>query len=146
MQKNVLILILNNEGGSKIFLDQYIERALKDCNIWVLKSEQTINNPQDTKSKLFVFNYRTPEGVRYVLNAEIQNLNELLKVLNINEIFVNHLMHFNFSLMGSWLINCKVPFKIFLHDYYCICPNVHLQHCNHSYVKFQPPNFAGIFC
>ena len=135
MSKNILILTLNYLGGSKIFLDQYIERTLKDCNIWILKSENSTPNPINITSRLFLFNYHDLSGIGYVFNADIKNLNEILQKLNIDEIFVNHLIHFDFSLMLNWLLNCKVPFKIFLHDYYCICPNVHLQHCNVNFCE-----------
>lgn len=58
----------------------------------------------------------------------------LLTALSIDEIFVNHLIGFQLPEFLDWNERCGVPYKVFLHDFFCVCP------------RYTLLNAAGKYC
>lgn len=46
----------------------------------------------------------------------------LLAALLVDEIFVNHLIGFRLPEFLDWNERCGVPYRVFLHDFFCVCP------------------------
>ena len=143
-KRNVLILTTKYNGGSEIFLDHYINLHFRDCGVYILKKAQ--NNQLVCMERNLSF--------RFSLEENAVKLSALVKNFGITEIFVNHLVNFNLSLMGNWLINCGLPYKFFIHDYFSLCPHHRLvcreKFCassdtnNYCRKKFLEGGYAGI--
>ena len=137
-EKNVLILTHNYEGGSKIFLDHYVEQNFKDCGVFVLKSDSNSNDPLTNPENFLWINYRSPLQ-SYIIKADLQILSQEVQRAHITEVFINHLINFNLMGMVNWLIASKLPFTYMIHDYQCVCMNYrldcNLQFCASSVVK-----------
>ena len=137
-EKNVLILTHNYEGGSKIFLNRYIEKNFKNCGIFILKSDSNSNDPMTTPENFLWINYRSPLQ-SYIIKADIQILSQEVQRAHITEVFINHLINFNLPSMTNWLLASKLPFTYMIHDYHCVCMNYRLdcgvQFCESSVVK-----------
>ena len=123
--RNILILTHNYSGGSKIFLDQYVETEFKDCGVYVLKPEGQSQNPMTEPARFILIDYKNPLQTK-ILNADIPSLHNAINQIPITEVFINHLIHFNVPTMVNWLLNSKLPFTYFIHDYYCVCLNFRL--------------------
>ena len=134
VERNVLILTLGFAGGSKIFLDKYVEENFNDCGVYILKSEKTDANPFDLSASLILTNYRDP-SISWNFRADFSNLNSFVKSLHITEIFVNHLIHFNFLFIANWILAIKLPFTYMIHDYYCACAGKHFQYCSSKFCE-----------
>ena len=137
-EKNVLILTHNYEGGSRVFLDQYIEKNFKNCGIFILKSDKLSEDPTTTPENFLWINYRSPLQ-SYIIKADVQILSQEVQKAHITEVFINHLINFNLPFIANWLIASKLPFTYMIHDYHCVCTNYHLncnlQFCASSVVK-----------
>lgn len=46
----------------------------------------------------------------------------LLAALLVDEIFVNHLIGFRLPEFLNWNERCGIPYRVFLHDFFCVCP------------------------
>lgn len=69
--------------------------------------------------------------------------NEILSKININIVHINHLINHSFDLINS-LNEKSIPFLINLHDFYYICPSIHLINSNYQFCKFKCDECEGI--
>ena len=115
-KRNVLIFTLNLGGGARVFLDHYVQQHFQDCGVYIL---QRVAVGQFICTEKF-------SSLRFGLKEEPYELSNLVKTLNITEIFVNHLINFNLPLVANWLVNCGLPFKFVVHDWFCVCANYRL--------------------
>ena len=125
-KRNVLIMTHNFSGGAKIFLDHYIKQHCQNCGVYIL---------QQKVAGQFICTENF-SSLTFALKEDPAALMEFVDKFNITEIFVNHMMNFNLPLIATWLVNCGRPFKFFVHDFFCVCPNYQLdclmQFCNMS--------------
>ena len=68
---------------------------------------------------------------------------EILSKLNITLVHINHLINHSFDLINI-LIKNSIPFLVNLHDFYYICPSIHLVDKNCQYCKFNCSECGGI--
>ena len=109
MECDSSVLILSHEagGGTEVFLQNYLHNNKTDKAI-VLRPSQVPHDMVEWKV--------------------------LLKNKNIKRIVVNHLLGFPLYKTMELLQQLAVPYDVFLHDYFCICPNTSLDcqalHCH----------------
>ena len=115
-KRNVLILTHNFGGGATIFLNHYIKQHFQKCNVYIL---QSLRNGQLVCTENISFR-------RFMLKENADDLSNLVKNFNVTEIFVNHLVHFNLSIIGNWLLTCGLPYTFFVHDFFCLCADYHI--------------------
>ena len=133
VKENILILTLIWDfGGSKIFLKQNVNTFFKNKNMFIL--EQYGNK--------FVITDLTKSNTVYQINANTNELSKLTQALNIKSIFVNHLITFDLQLMMNWILNSGLPFECFLHDYFCLCANYNID----CFMKFCSENKSNLIC
>lgn len=132
-ERNLLIFSVN-PGSNDNFLRQYVAENFSDCGLYILRSEKTDGNPQDLSASLIFNDYRHPT-FGCILKAHPQNLDFLVKSLNITEIFVNNLIYFNFLFIANWILTSKLPFTLMFHNYYCVCANEHFQYCESKFCE-----------
>ncbi len=68
---------------------------------------------------------------------------EILSKLNISLVHINHLINHSFDLIDI-IIKKSIPFLINLHDFYYLCPSIHLVDRNCQYCGFKCPDCGGI--
>lgn len=68
---------------------------------------------------------------------------EILSKLRISLVHVNHLINHSFDLINHIIIK-SIPFVVNLHDFYYICPSIHLIDSNCQYCDFNCQNCEGI--
>lgn len=98
-QKTELILSHDAGGGTEIFLQAYLQRN-NNSNIVLLRPSQAPKNKAAWQA--------------------------LVSEHNIDHIFVNHLLGFPLYETMTILSQLRVPYTVFLHDFFCICPNTSL--------------------
>ncbi len=131
-ERNVLILTHGWGGGAKVFLEQYAKKHFQDCGVYVL---QRAGNGQLVCTEAL-------SSLNCTLQENAAELSKLLNDLNITEIFVNHLIHFNIPFIANWLAHCGRPFTFFAHDYLCVCANQHIE-CQ---TRFCPESDTNPYC
>ena len=128
IERNVLVLTHNHGGGSKMFLDEYIEEEFKNCSVYLLQAEQILPQSNMPAKHLILTNFKNPSQ-KSIFESGVKSFNEIIKRFHITESFINHLIHFNLDFITICILSCGVPFTYFIHDYYCVCPNTYLSHC-----------------
>ena len=68
---------------------------------------------------------------------------EILSKLNINLVHINHLINHSFDLIDI-IVKKSIPFLVSLHDFYYICPSIHLVDKNCQYCDFKCDDCGGI--
>ena len=68
---------------------------------------------------------------------------EILSKLKIDLVHINHLINHSFDLINI-IIKKSIPFVVNLHDFYYICPSIHLVDSNCQFCKFNCQNCGGI--
>ena len=132
-KENVLILTLVWDfGGTKIFLKQNVNVFFKNKNMFILEQY----------GDKFIITNLSNLNVTHQINANAEDLSKLIKILNIKSIFVNHLITFDLQLIMNWILNSKLPFDMFLHDYFCICANYNID----CFTKFCSENMDNPIC
>lgn len=133
-KENVLIVTLPQEwkGGSVVFVKQYITRYLSNANIFLLQpiviggiARLTLYDRQSNK--------------KYVFDKSAEMLNRLLNRFSITSIFINHLISHDLNFIMNWIVNSKLPYTFFIHDYFCVCPN-HSLECITSFCSSNTTN------
>ena len=59
-------------------------------------------------------------------------IKKLKECLNINHIFINHLLGYPLEIILDMIEKAGLPYTFFIHDFYCVCPRYNL--CNEIYV------------
>lgn len=115
-KRNVLILTHNFGGGATVFLSHYINQHFRGYGVYIL---QSLRNGQLVCTENISLR-------RFMLKENADDLSNLVKALGVTEIFANHLVHFNLSIVGNWLLTCGLPYTFFVHDFFCICADYHI--------------------
>ena len=68
---------------------------------------------------------------------------EILSKLNISIVHINHLINHSFDLINI-ITKKSIPFLVNLHDFYYICPSIHLVDNDCQYCKFNCQDCKGI--
>ena len=68
---------------------------------------------------------------------------EILTKLGVSLVHINHLINHSFDLINI-IIKKSIPFLVNLHDFYYICPSVHLVDSDCQYCNFDCQNCEGI--
>lgn len=68
---------------------------------------------------------------------------EILSKLKVSLVHVNHLINHSFDLINH-ILKKSIPFIVNLHDFYYICPSIHLVDKNCQYCNFDCQNCEGI--
>ena len=129
---DILIITMNWHGGSTVFIEKYISDNINKRKVFIM---QQYNNQgveyfivKDIKSNLI-----------YRIEKNSSKLSILIKTLNINYIFINHLISFDLQFVINWILNSKLSFTFFAHDYFCVCPNYNIsclaKFCNENQIN-----------
>ena len=117
-KENVLILTVNDGiGGSKVFIEKYINENYKNGNIYLLQERKFKNY------EIFLIVDLKNQNLVYQSPKTFDELTKISKFLNITHIFINHLISFDLQFIMNWILKIKLPFDFFIHDHFCICPN-----------------------
>ena len=101
----------------------------EDVELWKFDS---------TLEKIANFNYH-PKEHEFFDEKLASIYDEILSKLDIKVIHINHLINHTFDLMG--LANKKeIPYLLTIHDFYYICPSIHLIDENYNYCEFKCEN------
>ncbi len=68
---------------------------------------------------------------------------EILSKLRISLVHINHLINHSFDLINI-ITKKSIPFLVNLHDFYYVCPSIHLVDINCQYCNFNCQNCKGI--
>ena len=68
---------------------------------------------------------------------------EILTKLNISLVHINHLINHSFDLINI-MIKKSIPFLVNLHDFYYLCPSIHLVDMDCQYCNFNCKDCSGI--
>lgn len=121
--RKVLCLTLSMGGGTKFFLEDYLQREYANAaEIWLLRPLPA--HAYVTKS-LMLYDARQPEHC-VELPLDFGRLRRGLDELGVTEIFVNHLFGFPQEAVADFLLQSGRPYTLFLHDYYLLCPHFNL--------------------
>ena len=131
-KENVLIITMNWFGGSTIFMEQYIKQNLQNKGIFILLQNNDKFNVIDLQNK----------GLVYNVEKNPAHLTKLIQSLKITSIFINHLATFDLQFIINWILNLKIPFTFFMHDYFCVCPSYNID----CFAKFCSENETNIKC
>lgn len=83
---------------------------------------------------------------RNLVNANLDTIyEEILSKLDIKLVHINHLINHSFNLIDI-ITKKEIPFLINLHDFYYICPSIHLVDKNCQFCKFECEDCTGILC
>ncbi|MBE6102567.1 MAG: hypothetical protein E7200_10840 [Selenomonas ruminantium] len=148
MGKNLLVLTHNLGGGAQAFLQQRQQEEWQGRTVFCVCPEGRFSLEP---AELRVFPFGKPEAAT-VLPFSRENLQILLRELQIGELFINSLVGYPMRVIWQWLLEVGVPYTVFLHDYHCVCPEWSLaclaRHCsessNHSYCQHELPWKGGM--
>ena len=165
-KKNILFILhekVGTVGGTGFFNMDIINSLPDEYNAFILTSDGEDIELWNVKEKLYkISNYPisfcTDFSVidnedniisqenfdRLFFNDDLAIIyDEILSKLDISLVHINHLINHSFDLIN--LINEKsIPFLLNLHDFYYICPSIHLVDKNCQYCDFNCESCGGI--
>ena len=122
-KENILIITVpqNWMGGAHAFVEHYIKEECQGKGVFLLR--QIIDK---SVAKLTLSDLQK-NNMTYTFEKTEPALTNLTKYLGITSIFVNHLITFDLLFIMNWIEHSKIPYTYFIHDYFCVCPNVNLE-------------------
>lgn len=117
-EENILIVTVTIFGGATIFLNQYVNESCSHKGVYVLYPFDNSENAD----KFNLIDYRHQEQ-KQVVAKNFESLNKIIEELNIKSIFVNNLVLFDLQFIMNWILQTRLPFDFFIHDYFCVCAN-----------------------
>ncbi len=165
-KKNILFVLhekIGTVGGTGFLNLDIIKNLDSSYNPFILTSDgEDIELWHFNHSLEKIANYEVPFNTNYSIidnpgniidssNFEKQLFNddlaiiydEMLSKINMDIVHINHLINHSFDLINS--INKKsIPFLINLHDFYYICPSIHLINSNYQFCNFKCDDCEGI--
>lgn len=125
-KKGILFLNHSLGGGTQSYqqvqIQHYLEKdrvysatILADGCSFVVYEHELQKNINGKEIARFDYNKMTEIEYRH-----------LIKALAIDDIFINHLLGFHFPDFLDWNQKCGIPYMVFLHDFYCVCPRYNL--------------------
>ena len=130
------VLFLNHSlgGGTQAYQDGKIKERLEKERVYsacVLADGRTLIVREHSEENALP----GKEIARFDYAGMTESMyKSLLTALSIDEIFVNHLIGFQLPECLDWNECCGVPYKVFLHDFFCVCP------------RYTLLNAAGKYC
>ena len=165
-KKNILFILhekIGTVGGTGFFNMDIINSLSDEYNAFILTSDGEDIELWTVGEKLDkIANYSVAFSTDYSVIDNDSNIiskdnfdklffsedlaiiyDEILSKLGINLVHINHLINHSFDLIN--ILNEKsIPFLLSLHDFYYICPSIHLVDKNCQYCKFNCENCGGI--
>ncbi len=130
------IIFLNHSmgGGAKIYQDNLISEWIKNRRVYGMLP---LADGKTLSVKFF-----STEGEEKVADFNIktfssENFSALMDALKINSIFVNHTLTFPMPKTLNWIIESKIPYIFFGHDFYAVCPSYQLLNSDLKYCGAQ---------
>lgn len=131
------VLFLNHSlgGGTQAYQDMQIKKRCSEERVYsaaVLADGQTLIVREHIGSdvvrgeEIARFDYRSMTESEY---------DRLLEALQVDEIYINHLLGFHLPDFLLWNERCGVPYTMFLHDFLCVCPRYTLLNDKNVYCR-----------
>lgn len=165
-KKNILFILhekIGTVGGTGFFNMDIINSLTDDYNAFILTSDGEDVELWNVNDKLEkIANYPVAFSTDYSVIDNDGNViskdnfdglffsddlaiiyDEILSKLDVNLVHINHLINHSFDLIN--ILNEKsIPFLLNLHDFYYICPSIHLVDKNCQYCSFNCESCGGI--
>lgn len=122
-------------GGTQAYQDMQIKKRCSEERVYsaaVLADGQTLVVREHIGSdvvrgeEIARFDYRSMTESEY---------DRLLEALQVDEIYINHLLGFHLPDFLLWNERCGVPYTMFLHDFLCVCPRYTLLNDKNVYCR-----------
>ncbi len=121
--KGVMFLNHSMGGGATVYQNRIITQLKENWRVYSME-------PLADGRTLLIKNYNDNEDEKVAdFNLESMNaeeFSELLKALNINWLYINQLVTYPIPKILNWIIQSKVPYTFFGHDFFAICPRYQL--------------------
>jgi glycosyltransferase involved in cell wall biosynthesis len=165
-KKNLLFVLhekIGTVGGTGFLNMDIINNLPEDYNAFVLTSDGEdveLWNVKDNLEK--IANYDVSFDTNFSIIDNDENFisqdnfesifsnddlaiiyDEILSKLGISLVHINHLINHSFDLVNI-IVKKSIPFTVNLHDFYYICPSIHLVDKNSQYCNFNCNNCTGI--
>ena len=167
-KKNILFVLhekIGTVGGTGFLNMDIINHLPENYNAFVLTSDGEdveLWNVRDNLEKIANYNISFDTNFSLIDNEDnfishdnFENIfsnddlaiiyDEILSKLGINLVHINHLINHSFDLINI-MIKKSIPYVVNLHDFYYICPSIHLVDKNFEYCNFNCKNCSGIAC
>lgn len=165
-KKNILFVLhekIGTVGGTGFLNMDIIKNLSDDYNAFILTSDGEDIELWNVKSNLEkIANYNISFNTNFSIIDNEDNFisqknfdsifsnhdlaiiyDEILSKLDIVLVHINHLINHSFDLTNI-LTKRSIPFIVNLHDFYYICPSIHLIDKKYQYCQFNCDNCSGI--
>ena len=133
----ILFLTHDLGGGAQRFLEQSAGEYAGERTAYCLKP---FKDKDSGEHGCVFFALERPEQKHIVFSTA--ELNDCMEKFHIREIFVNHLFGYTLPFMLEWIRSTSLPYRYFVHDYYCLCPHSLLT-CRQRYCQTEQKE---LFC
>lgn len=119
-QKGILFVLNNIGGGTEHYQNLYIEKIKQEVRIYKLKFR---NN------SIYIEEFNNVNRVPIILklkDCNHQTFQNLLKRLDIDVIYINHLITFPLFELMDLIQYSEVKYLYFIPDFFCACPSYNL--------------------
>ena len=124
-KESVLIVGLKKFDDTNRFIEQNIKNNLQmDKGVYIL-------NQVNGEEKFTVLDLRY-QGLAYNVDKNDKALVNFIQNVKITSIFIHNLAGFDLQFIVNVILRTKLPFKFFINDYFCVCPNSKLD-CSAKY-------------
>ncbi|MFX3624589.1 MAG: glycosyltransferase [Ectobacillus sp.] len=112
-QESGIICVMNPIGGGTAYYQQtYIEQNKHAYRIYKMTYASGV--------------FRIESWDRQQYTCNMQSLQALLKSLNIDLIYINHFLQFPVWELMEAIQSSGIKYMYVIHDFFCICPRIHL--------------------
>lgn len=142
------VLFVNHSlgGGTQTYQDIAIKNTVEQCRVYSINLVNNGNvlcvkeyNTSNVKNGIIIalFNYNSMTQYTY---------NRLLKSLFIDNIYINHVIGFNIPKFLIWNEKINIPYNIFIHDFFFVCPNYNLLNYKNIYCMCEKDSSKCNYC
>ena len=127
------VMFLNHSlgGGTKVYQDRRIAELKSSWRVYSM-------SPLADGRTLSIMSYYGEEEAVHIANFDLHAMDsgqfgELMAALKINWLFVNHLLTYPLPDIFHWIIDSKIPYTFFGHDFFAVCPRYQLLNSSLEY-------------
>lgn len=141
MPRRGILFVMNPiGGGTEHYQNLYIEKNKHKYEIyklWLNSNTFRIKHLNNEFNRSY--NFRA-------YNCTIEQFRNILSILDIELIYINHLIRFPIPLLMNLIQDSGVEYIYFIHDFYCVCPLVNLINSDGIYCNNETNEFICQNC
>lgn len=126
-RKGILFVLNNIGGGTEHYQNLYIEKSKQEARIYKLKFRTNSIHIEDFN------NVNSAPIILKLKDCNHQTFQNLLKGLDIDLIYINHLIGFPIFKLMDLIQYSKVKYSYFIPDFFCACPSFNLINSKGNY-------------